>query len=260
MSSAIHQVAEGFWNFRGSFKVGGVLDVGTQASLVRLCSGAFVFLDAYSLSDSARRRVDELTGDGENIEAILNLHPFHTLHVKKMHEMYPDATLYGTARHHDLFPDLPWAEVRTEDAELHQHYAEDFEFSVPEGVDFIPRNENLHFSSVLAYHPASRTIHSDDTFMYAELPLLMRWMSLHNTVSFHPTLAKVLERRAGAVKDFRNWAQDLIERWRDTENLCAAHTTALLSADNTGESIHARLLAALKKVESVLLAHENKYG
>ena len=260
MSSGILQVSSDFWNFRGSYKVAGVLDVGTQTSLVQLASGAFVFLDSYTLDAAARRKVDELTDGGEAIEAILNLHPFHTLHVQKMHEMYPGATLYGTARHLERFPDLPWAEVRTEDPELHQHYAEDFDFSVPRGVDFISRNDSLHFSSVLALHRASKTIHSDDTLMYVRLPLLMSWMSVNNAVSFHPTLAKVLERRAGAVQDFRDWATELIERWRDTQNLCAAHTAALLASENHGDSIHTRLLQALEKIEPVLAAHEKKYG
>ena len=78
-----------------------------------------------------------LSGDGREIEAILNLHPFHTVHVRKLHGLYPHAALYGTARHVSRFPDLPWAKVCTEGSELHQRYAEDFDFSVPRGVDFI---------------------------------------------------------------------------------------------------------------------------
>lgn len=260
MSARSIQVSDDFWNFRGSFKIAGVIDVGTQASLVRLGTGKFVFLDAYSLSAAAKREVDELTDGGEAIEAILNLHPFHTLHVKKMHDLFPQATLYGTARHLSLFPELPWAEIRTEDDALHELYADDFDFSVPRGVDFISSNENLHFSSVLALHRASKTIHSDDTLMYMKLPLLMSWMSMNNSVSFHPTLAKVLERRAGAVQDFRDWANELIERWRHAENLCAAHTATLLGSENRGESIHKRMLQTLEKIEPVLKAHEEKFG
>ena len=260
MSARSLQVSGEFWNFRGSFKIAGVFDVGTQASLVRLGSGKFVFLDAYSLSPSARREVNELTRDGEQLEAILNLHPFHTLHVRRMHEMFPQATLYGTARHLSKFPELPWADMRTEDPALHKRYAADFDFSVPRGVEFISSNQNLHFSSVLALHRASKTIHSDDTLMYVRLPMLMSWMSINNSVSFHPTLAKVLEKRAGAAQDFRDWANELITRWKHAKNLCAAHTTALLAADNRGESIHARLLQALEKVEPVLKAHQDKYG
>lgn len=260
MSEPILRITDDFWNFRGSYRIGGVLDVGTQCSLVRLNSGRFVFLDAYSLDRQARRKVSELTDGGENLEAILNVHPFHTLHVERMHELYPEARLYGTARHRERFPGLPWAEMNTEDAALHESYAEDFEFSVPQGVDFIPADENLHFSSVMVYHPASRTIHSDDTLNYLRLPSLMRAAGLGDSVSFHPTLAKVLEKRAGAVRDFRAWAIDLIERWSEAENLCAAHTAALLACDNQGDSLHQRWLSALEKVEGTLRAHEKKYG
>jgi hypothetical protein len=260
MSSRALQVSKDFWNFRGSYKVAGLLDVGTQASLVRLRNGRFVFLDTCHLTPADRREVDELTNAGQDLEAILNLHPFHTLHVQRAHEMWPQAALYGTARHLSRFPDLPWQDVRTEDAALHERYADDFDFSVPRGVDFISSNESLHFSSVLAFHRASNTIHVDDTFNYVRLPLLMRWMSINNTVGFHPTLDKVLERRAGAAQDFRDWASALIERWRHAQNLCAAHTAALLAAEIRGESIHSRLVQALDKVEPVLKAHEEKYG
>jgi hypothetical protein len=46
--------------------------------------------------------------------------------------------------------------LRTEDPELHAQFAEDFEFSVPRGVDFISANENVHFSSVLVLHRRPR--------------------------------------------------------------------------------------------------------
>jgi hypothetical protein len=260
MSAPFLHVAEDFWNIRGSYKIGGVLDVGTHASLVRLASGKFVFLDSYTLDSSARRKVAGLTSDGEDIEAILNVHPFHTVHVRKMHELYPNATLYGTERHLSRFPELPWADIRTEDAELHEQYSDDLDFSVPRGVDFISDDENLHFSSVLVFHRASKTIHSDDTLMYLRLPGLMRFFGMGDSVGFHPTLAKTLEKRSGAVQDFRDWANELFERWKDTENLCAAHTGALLERNNRGESIQARLRKALEKVGKTLDAHEKKYG
>jgi hypothetical protein len=46
ISKDIITVAEGFWNFRGSFRIAGILDVGTQAALVRLASGRYVLLDS----------------------------------------------------------------------------------------------------------------------------------------------------------------------------------------------------------------------
>jgi hypothetical protein len=260
MTESILNISDDFWNFRGSYKIGGVLDVGTHCSLVRRNSGKWVMLDSYSLGRRARGQVAELTDDGNDIEAILNVHPFHTVHVERMHELYPSAALYGTARHHARFPDLPWKKARTEDDELHEKYSADLEFSVPRGVDFIPEDENLHFSSVMVFHPASRTLHVDDTLNYLRLPSLMRAVGLGDSVAFHPTLAKVLEQRAGAAQEFKEWAQDLVERWQTAENLCAAHTAALLARDNAGASLHERWKKALDKVESTLEAHQKKYG
>jgi hypothetical protein len=254
------RVSEDFWNIRGSYRIGGIIDVGTQASLVRRPNGRFVFLDSYTLTTRVSREVDELTGGGENVEAILNLHPFHTVHVRKMHELFPRARLYGTARHLERFPELPWEDVRTEEEVLHGEFEDAFDFSVPRGVDFISADQKVHFSSVLAFHRASRTIHSDDTLMYVRQPAAFSLLGLGDAVSFHPMLAKALERRPGAARDFQEWAEGMIENWRSAENLCAAHTAALLARDNRGGSIHERLGKALEKVGKTLQAHERKYG
>jgi len=242
------RVANDFLNIRGSFTVGGLIDIGTQCSLVRRANGRFVFLDSCTLSGAVQRDVDALTNGGKDVEAILNLHPFHTVHVRAMHQRYPKARLYGTARHLSRFPDLPWQKTRTEQTRLHKLFEEDFEFSVPRGVDFISANENVHFSSVLVLHRASRTIHVDDTLMYVRLPLPMRVLGFRDILLFHPTLRQALEKRKGAGQDFRDWAEELAEGWRDAENLCAAHTTALTAAQNQGGSLHDRILAALDRV------------
>lgn len=246
------RIGDDFLNIRGSFKVGGLIEIGTQCSLVRRANGRFVFLDSYTLGRSVQREVDALTSGGKDVEAILNLHPFHTVHVRAMHQRYPKARLYGTARHLSLFPELPWEKTRTEQTRLHTMFAEDFEFSVPRGVDFISANDKVHFSSVLAFHRGSRTIHVDDTLMYVRLPLPMRLLGFRDILSFHPTLRQALEKRKGAGRDFRDWAEELAEGWRDAENLCAAHTTALTAVQNKGASIHDRILAALDKVSGIL--------
>lgn len=246
------RVADDFLNIRGSFKVGGLLEIGTQCSLVRRANGRFVFLDSYTLSGAVKREIDALTNGGKDVEAILNLHPFHTVHVRAMHQRYPNAKHYGTARHLSRFPDLPWQKPRTEQTRLHQLFEEDFEFSVPRGVDFISANEKVHFSSVLVLHRASRTIHVDDTLMYVRLPLPVRMVGFRDILLFHPTLRQALEKRKGAGQDFRAWAEELAERWRIAANLCAAHTTALTAAQNRGAPIHDRILAALDKVSGTL--------
>lgn len=260
MGSKILPIGDNFWNIRGSFKIAGLIDIGTQASLVRRENGKFVFLDSYTLSGAVKREIDELTNGGEDVEAVLNLHPFHTVHVAKMFERYPDAMHFGTARHLSMFPELDWQKLRTEEAELHAMFADDFEFSVPRGVDFISANEHVHFSSVLAYHRASKTLHVDDTLMYIRLPLLMRFFGLTDALSFHPTLAKALEPRPGAAQDFSQWAETLAERWQDAENLCAAHTATYLAREDETTSISERIIKALGKVSSTLKSHQSKFG
>ena len=260
MSAKILQIGDDFWNIRGSFKIAGLIDIGTQASLIRRSNGKFVFLDSYTLKGAAKREIDQLTNDGEAVEAVLNLHPFHTIHVPWMFENYPHARHYGTARHLSRFSDLDWQKLRTEDPDLHKKFGKDFDFSVPRGVDFISDDENVHFSSVLALHRASQTIHVDDTLMYIRLPFLMRWFGLTDAMSFHPTLSKVLEKRPGAAADFTQWAEDLADKWQDAENFCAAHTAALLTSDKHDPSIPGRIIKALEKVQNTLSAHERKYG
>ncbi len=253
------EVGDGFWNLRGSFRIGGMVDIRTHASLVRLANGKFLFLDAYTLDETAKREADDLIGEA-GVAGILNLHPFHTIHVKPMHAQYPDAPLFGTARHVKKFPGLPWAAERSEDESLHRQFADDLEFSIPAGVDFISRNENVHFSSVLAYHKPSRTIHSDDTLMYLQMGPPLGWMGMADSVRFHMTLAQALERRAGAAADFRAWVQDLVSDWGEAQNLCTAHLANLLAAENRGAPVPARIEGALRGVEKVLAKHERRFG
>ena len=139
-------------------------------------------------------------------------------------------------------------------------FADDFDFSVPSGVDFISSNENVHFSSVLVLHRASKSIHVDDTLMYIRFPKAARLLRRTDSLSFHPTLGKALEKRAGAAREFRQWAERLAERWRGAQSLCAAHTAALTAAKNPGASIHDRILEALAKAKRTLNAHERKHG
>ena len=87
----------------------------------------------------------------------------------------------------------------------------------------------------------------------------MRFFGLTNPVSFHLTFSKVLEKRAGAAQDFRDWAEEISENWQSAENLCAAHTATLLAQDQQ-TSISDLIIEALGKVENTLKSHERKYG
>src|SRR5688572_24636763 len=196
------EIADGFWNIRGSHKLAGLLDVGTQTSLVRLRDGGFVLLDAYPVTGDAGREVLARTDDGRAIRSILNLHPFHTLHVRAVAKQFPHARLYGTRRHKEHAPELPWDSLHTDDEALHAQFADDFVFSVPRGVDLIPKRGRAHFSSVLALHRASGTLHVDDTLSFMDLPLV-------GGLKFHPTLRFALQKRPGAAAEFRAWAKEL---------------------------------------------------
>ncbi|MFT5712794.1 MAG: hypothetical protein ACI9DQ_001202 [Glaciecola sp.] len=258
MIEKILKISDTFWNIRGEFKVFGLLNIGTQASLVKRSNGLYVLLDAYTLQGDIKQQVDSMTNNGVDIEAIINLHPFHTMHVEKAHADYPNAKLYGTQRHMDKFPDLPWQVELTDSSEFARLFSEDFEFSVPRGVDFISHNENLHFSSVMAYHLASKTIHVDDTLMLLRLPGLFGVLKSPE-VSFHMTLSRTLERRKGAADDFRLWVAQIAEQWSDAKVLCAAHSQTLV-VKNTSPSIAAMIMIALQREEKMLNAHKKKFG
>jgi hypothetical protein len=253
------EIGEGFWNIRGTFRLAGLINIGTQASLVRRKSGGYVVLDACGFDPETRRFIASETGGGDAIEAVLHLHPFHTMAVASLQEVAPRAKLYGTARHHRLLPELPWQKDRTEDAALHALFADDFDFMVPRGVDFIPSNERLHFSSVLVLHRASKTLHVDDTLNYVRFPAPIRFVK-KDSLEFHPSLSGVLEKRAGAARDFRAWMADLVLRSRGVENVCAAHTSALLARFRAGPSIAERIERAASAVEKKLAAHELRFG
>jgi hypothetical protein len=166
--------------------------------------------------------------------------------------------LYGTQRHLDKLPDLPWQKELTNSSEFATMFSEDFEFSVPRGVDFISNNEHLHFSSVLAYHLASKTIHVDDTLMFLKLPGLLGVLKSPE-VSFHMTLSRTLEQRKAAADDFRLWVAQIAEQWSEAEVLCAAHSETLI-VKNKSPSIAAMIMIALQREEKTLRHHQQQFG
>lgn len=250
MADQLVQIADGFWNIRGSFKIAGIVDIGTQASLVRLDDNRFVLLDSYTLSDDVKDQIWALTDGGKAIEAVLNLHPFHTIHVKRIHQQLPHARHYGTARHHQKAPELTWQPEVTESPEFAALFAEHFDFTVPRGVHFVPDNPNHHFASVLALHKPTGVLHVDDTLTFTRLPFI-------GGLSFHPTLAKVLEERQGAVTDFRAWVDELLGLCEHVQHICPAHMRSLPTTDTSAVQ---QVRTALGKVEKTLDAHQKRWG
>jgi hypothetical protein len=247
----------GFWNARGSFRIAGVLEGGTHASLVAMEGGRFLWLDSVTLTGDALDGAMALTDGGKKVDAILNLHPFHTMHCEWAHRQFPGARLYGTARHKAQLPGLKWEEELVEGEGVAARFAGLLDLSVPRGIDFISTKNRVHTSSVLALHKASGTVHSDDTLSYTVLPFPIRLLKEETAVFFHPRLPAALEERPGAAAEFRVWARALAERWSDARRLCAAHNGI---RDLPERDFGARVLAALARVEPVLAKHEARFG
>lgn len=252
MSERLIDLGNGFWNIRGNLRIGGVLNVGTHASLVRVGAGRVVFLDSYGFDKEIADQVYALTDHGRAVKAILNLHPFHTLHCATMHRMFPDALLFGSRRHRQRWPDLPWQADLVESSQVAARYPE-LRFSLPRGIDYICADERVHAGSLLAYHPASGSLHVDDTLNVLPIPGLLRRMLRLPQLAFHPTLARALQDYPGAARDFADWARHLAAEWRDTRTVCAAHSAVLTLPPGAFPD---RLRAALARVEPALTRAE----
>jgi hypothetical protein len=79
-------------------KLAGIINIGTHVSIVRLRTGRFVFLDSYPLNGEGRDQLLGLTKGGALVEAVFNLHPFHTLHCEAMARDSPKANFDSSER------------------------------------------------------------------------------------------------------------------------------------------------------------------
>lgn len=227
MGEKIIDLGSGFYNIRGNFRIGGILNIGTQCSLVQLDSQRYIFLDSYTLTGDIKDQIMAMTNDGKLVEAILNVHPFHTVHCEQMARDFPNAILYGASRHQQKFPHLNWAPETVESQTVADRYPQ-LQFSVPDGIYYIHPNENIHVSSLLVYHSASQALHVDDTFN--ALPHFDTIDSLLKKIHYSPKklylnpLTKLaLKPEPNAGKAFCDWAAHLADAWQSTQYLCAAH-------------------------------------
>jgi hypothetical protein len=129
----LFEVGPNFWNIRVSFKMfAGLVDLGSQMSLIRLNNGKFIVIDAVVLTDQTRADIDRLTENGKNIEAVIAVHPFHTLAFPSFYEIYPKAQYYGTPRHLRRLTQIPWA-VSLEDCNVRNKWEPEIEMRIPAG-------------------------------------------------------------------------------------------------------------------------------
>lgn len=253
----MQQLAHDFWNLRGAFKVAGLLDVGTQLSLVRRGNGRFLVLDSYTPSETQRQALLGLTAGGTLVDAIINVHPFHTLHCEPLHQLLPTARLIGTRRHLQRAPHLPWDTEVIEDVATQADFADDLDFTVPAGLDLVPADDSVHASSVLVRHRRSGIVHVDDTLSVLAAPgVLGKWLP-QSRLKFHPTLSRALQPEAGAAEAFERWARALSERWAGTPFVCAAHSAVRELPANGWRD---EMLKALHNVQGALHRHRRRYG
>ncbi|MBW4330328.1 MBL fold metallo-hydrolase [Stakelama sp. CBK3Z-3] len=252
----MRRIAGNFWNIRGDYRIAGILNVGTQMSLVRRANGRFILIDSYDVGEEDRRDLLSLTDGGHSIDAVLNVHPFHTLHCGAIHALLPHARLIGTRRHRDLLPDLPWESDDIEAAAVQDQFADLFEFSIPAGVDFISADERVHVGSVLVRHRESGVVHVDDTLNSFNAPGPFKSL-VSPRLRFHPMLAKALEPRSGAADAYTDWARDLVDRWAETPIVCAAHSAVRMLSPGGWKS---EMLNALSDASKTLDRHRETHG
>ncbi|SDI53663.1 hypothetical protein [Alloyangia pacifica] len=245
MTRRLVNLGSGFWNIRCTMKVAGIVNIGTQVSIVRLRSGRFVFLDSYALNGEIRELVMGLTQDGSLVEAVLNLHPFHTLHCAAMARDFPDAKFYGSERHRRVCASVPWEAENVESPSVAEKYSRDLEFSLPAGIQYFSENEKVHAGSLLAFHPASGSLHVDDTLNVLPVPGALR--GYVPRLVLHPTLGAAMKAEEGSNEKFCRWLEDIGARWCGTKSVCAAHNGVARFAEGDFEQVMRGLAARTRK-------------
>ncbi|PRP75996.1 hypothetical protein PROFUN_01712 [Planoprotostelium fungivorum] len=221
-SPLLVSIGSNFWNVRCDYKVKAVFNVGTHMSVARLSTGKFLIIDAAPALNNPTlvKELNELTSNGENIEAIIHTHPFHTGSIVTLSNLYPNAAVYGCPRHLKMFPDLKWTGDLSEPTNL-ARWQPEVDLRIPTGTEFFAPAEDNHFSSIWAYHRESKTIHVDDTLSYAQTVKFPDCLS----IPCCPEEAFNLARRP--PKSSRLSLQTVMQDW-DFENIAAAHMGVLI--------------------------------
>jgi len=132
----LFEVGTNFWNIRVNFKMfAGLVDPGSQMSLIKLNNGKFLVIDTVILTDQTRVAINRLTENGTKIEAVIGVHPFHTLAFQAFYEAYPTAHYYGTPRHLRRLTQIPWV-GSLEDCDIRKKWEPEVEMRIPAGKHF----------------------------------------------------------------------------------------------------------------------------
>jgi hypothetical protein len=221
----IHAITPEFYNIRTSFKLfKGIVDIGTHMSLIKLSSGKYLVIDTVPLDDELKQELDQLTNNGNDIEAVVATHPFHTLAFPGFYKAYPNVPYYGTPRHLRIQKDIPWAGNIMNELD---RWAPDVQMRIPAGAEFVaPQPESYnHFTCVWVFSTAARTIHVDDTINYVDTPSLLFKLAGKKAgqMEFHMSIkGPGLYPTEDAPVQFKQWVLDILRDW-DFDNACCAH-------------------------------------
>lgn len=112
-----------------------LLEIGTHMSVIQLRNGNFLVIDTVEINDQLKRELDELTQNGTKIEAVLAVHPFHTMAYTSFHDLYPNVKYYGTPRHLRRYSKIKWAGQldNSQNKALLSKWAPEVELRIPAG-------------------------------------------------------------------------------------------------------------------------------
>lgn len=128
-----YKIGCGFWNVRSGFKIlAKLIDIETHMSFIQLHNGNFLVVDTVELDDDLRQKINHLTDNGNKIEAVIGIHPFHTLSFQTFYESYPNAAYYGTPRHIRRLTQIPWV-GSLNDCNVRKKWEPDVELRIPAG-------------------------------------------------------------------------------------------------------------------------------
>ena len=128
------QIGAGFWNVRRQFTIlAHLVDIQTHMSFVQLANGKFLVVDTVEVNDRLAQEINHLTDNGEKIEAVIGVHPFHTVAFDSFYQRYPNAAYYGTPRHLGRLMQIPWA-GSLDQCRVRRKWEPDVELRIPEGL------------------------------------------------------------------------------------------------------------------------------
>ena len=235
-SSKWVETGPGFWNLHVPLRMGpgGVVDISTHMSAAALPNGRFLIVDAAKMDAEQKKQFDEVSQNGELIDAVIFTHPFHTLAILPAFvAAYPACKVYGMPRHLRIFPDIPWAGC-LDKCTTRKLWEPDVVLSIPNGVQYdnpIPNSTN-HFACCWVFHRASKTVHVDDSVnCWANPGLLIRFAlgAKRGRLQFHRSLVTgaALLPEPGSAEACRTWFSSTPLTW-DFDSLVTAHDSGVL--------------------------------